>query len=61
MKINCPDCGKPLEFMSAYYMDTDKIVALMYCDQCNNGLDKEWEVTYSTENGVEKIERYYFG
>jgi hypothetical protein len=60
MKVSCPDCDNPLEFMSAYVED-NKVIALFYCDQCNNELDKEWEVTYSRENGVEKIERYYFG
>lgn len=57
MKVNCPDCNNPLEFESAYVED-NKVIALFYCDQCNNGLDKEWEVTYSKENGVEKIERF---
>lgn len=58
--IVCPDCGKPLEFMSAY-VENNKVIALFNCDQCNNGSDKDWEVTYSKKNGVEKIERYYFG
>lgn len=58
--IACPDCGKPLEFMSAY-VENNKVTALFNCDQCNNGSDKDWEITYSKENGVEKIERYYFG
>ena len=56
--FKCPDCGSTLEFLSAYYQQPDKIVALMCCDKCNDGEDKDWEVTYSTENGVEKIERY---
>ena len=64
MKINCPDCGKPLEFESSYIDRIDginKVIAFMYCDECNNGLDKDWQVTYSKENGVEKIERYFWG
>lgn len=59
-KILCPDCGKPLEWMSSY-VNNNKVIALFYCEECNNGLDKEWEVTYSKENGVERIERYFFG
>lgn len=64
MKIKCPDCGKPLEFESSYIDQIDginKVIALTHCDECHNGLDKDWQVTYSKENGVEKIERYFWG
>lgn len=64
MKIKCPDCGKLLEFESSYIDQIEginKVIALMYCDECNNGSDKDWQVTYSKENGVEKIERYFWG
>ena len=56
--FTCPDCGNPLEFGSSY-IENKKVIALMYCDKCSNGLDKDWEVTYSKENGIEKIERYF--
>lgn len=52
-KMLCPDCGKPLEWMSSC-VDGNKVISLCYCEECNNGLDKEWEVTYSKENGIEK-------
>ena len=59
-KFVCPDCGCKLEFESSY-VDNDKVIALMSCLECNNGLDKDWQVTYSKENGIEKIERYFWG
>lgn len=60
IKFVCPDCGKPLDFESSY-VENNKVIALMYCDKCNSGLDKDWQVTYSKEKGIEKIERYYWG
>ncbi len=59
-KVLCPECGKSLELMSAY-VEKNKVIALFNCDKCKNGTDSDWEVTYSKEKGVEKIERYYFG
>ena len=63
MKLNevpCPTCGTLLEPMSGY-SDGDKVMSILYCRKCADGLDREWEVTYDTKNGVEKIERYFFG
>jgi hypothetical protein len=59
-EVLCPDCGKPLERMSGY-CDGSKVISIFYCRKCADGLDREWEVTYDTKNGVEKIERYFFG
>lgn len=59
-EILCPTCGKPLEDMSDY-SDGQKVISIYYCRECADGLDREWEVTYDTKNGVEKIERYFFG
>lgn len=58
--IPCPNCGKPLENMSGY-SDGNKVVSIFYCRECTDGLDREWEVTYDTQNSIEKIERYFFG
>lgn len=58
-KILCPDCGKPLEWMSKYICN-GKTMALCYCEKCVDGVDKEWEVIYN-KNGIEHIQRYFFG
>ena len=58
--ILCPTCGKTLEYMSGY-SDGHKVISIMYCPECADGLDREWEVTYDVKSGVEKIERYFFG
>lgn len=60
IKFICPDCGRRLEFESSY-VENGKVIALMSCLECVDGIDKDWEVTYSTENGIEKIERYFWG
>lgn len=59
-KFICPDCGKNLELMS-YYREGDYIVGLFNCEECKDGIDSDWVITYTKENGIEKIERYYFG
>lgn len=59
--IKCPDCGKILRFMSACPCQDGNLYVLMYCEECENGLDKEWEVIYNKENGVTDIHRYFFG
>lgn len=58
--IPCPTCGKPLENMCGY-SDGKKVISIFYCRECADGLDREWEVTYDTKNGIEKIERHFFG
>ena len=57
--ITCPDCGKPLEWISKYICN-GQTMALCYCKECVNGLDKEWEVVYN-EKGIESIKRYFWG
>lgn len=59
--IKCPDCGKSLRFMSAHPHQDGNLYVLMYCEECESGLDKEWEVIYNKENGVTDIHRYFFG
>lgn len=60
IKIICPDCSKFLRLMYYYHQD-DLIIALYTCEDCKNGIDSDWRVTYSKEKGIEKIERYFFG
>ena len=59
-KLKCPECGKPLEFMASYVEGT-KVISLWSCEMCNDGIDKDWEVTYDKEKGFEKIQRYFLG
>ena len=59
-EYTCPDCGKHLEFMAGYHQD-DSFVAIFHCEKCKDGIDSDWEVTYTKENGIEKIRRYFFG
>lgn len=47
--------------MSAHPHQDGNLYVLMYCEECENGLDKEWEVIYNKENGVTDIHRYFFG
>lgn len=58
-QCKCPDCGKQLELMHEYHSG-DSYVAIFHCEECIDGIDKDWEVTYS-EDGTEKILRYFFG
>lgn len=57
--ITCPDCGKPLEWISKYICNGETM-AICYCEECINGIDKEWEVVYN-EKGIQDIHRYFWG
>lgn len=59
-KFICPDCGKRLKFMSGYCQG-NSFIGLFSCEKCIDGIDSDWEVTYTKENGIEKIRRYYWG
>lgn len=39
-KFICPDCGRRLEFESSY-VENGKVIALMSCLECINGIDKD--------------------
>ena len=54
--IRCPFCGEILEIMSEHIED-DKLILLLHCEDCNDGIDKDWKFTCE----IEKIERYFFG
>jgi hypothetical protein len=56
----CPDCGKQLKFMSGYHQG-DTYIALFHCEECKDGIDSDWEVTYTEENKIKIIRRYFFG
>jgi hypothetical protein len=58
--VSCPDCGGPLK-REVCHTEGEKIVAMCSCASCTDGIDKDWEVIYSKENGVEKIKRYFWG
>lgn len=59
-KFICPNCGKPLELMSDYHQ-CDLIIGLFHCEECIDGIDSDWEITYFEDGRIEKIRRYYFG
>ena len=59
-KFVCPECGKKLEFMSGYQLG-NSFVGLFNCEECVGGIDSDWKITYTKENGIEKIERYFWG
>lgn len=55
-EILCPFCDKPLEIMSSH-IEGDKLILLLHCEDCKDGIDKDWKFTCE----IEKIERYFFG
>lgn len=59
IKCTCPNCGKQLELMHEYHSG-DTFIELYHCEECIDGIDSDWEVTYK-EDGTKNIQRYYFG
>ena len=59
-QCTCPDCEKPLEFMSGYHQG-DTFIALFHCEECVDGIDSDWEVTYTEDNEIMMIRKYFFG
>lgn len=60
IKCTCPDCGKQLELMQGYHSG-DTYIALYHCEECIDGIDSDLEVTYTEENKIKRIRRYFFG
>ena len=58
-QCKCPDCGKQLELMQGYHSG-DTYIALYHCEECIDGIDSDWKVTYK-EDGTRNVRRYYFG
>lgn len=59
-EFNCPECGKTLELINLR-KEQDKLLVLYHCEYCFNNIDKDWLVTYTKENTIEKIERHFWG
>lgn len=52
----CSFCDKPPEIMS-YHIKDNELILLLHCEDCNDGIDKDWKMTCK----IEKIEPYFFG
>ena len=59
IKCTCPNCGKQLEFMSGHNDGYD-LVVLFHCEECKDGIDSDWEITYTEDNEIKRIRRYFF-
>ena len=60
MNIECPDCGKPLKWMSEYRMGSYH-TAVFHCEDCKDGIDSDWTVICDDNGTILRIERCYFG
>lgn len=59
INLLCPACHKKLSIEHTYE-ENGCLIYLCHCEECLNGIDSDWKVTYSTSD-VPLVERFYWG
>ena len=64
LNIKCPECGKTLQVMNVSHelIETENCLKILcWCENCKDGIDRDFDVTYTKENGVKEIKRHFWG